>query len=170
VGAELALIGLGSNLGNPADQLRSARPELERCGRVTAASRIYQAAPVGGPPDQPDYLNAVIALVPGPGFDEPRALLQALLEIERRHGRSRRVRWEARTLDLDLLAFGARVIDEAGLVLPHPRLSERAFVLAPLCEALPHWRHPLSGRSACEELADLPPALVAPTSLAWDPR
>jgi 2-amino-4-hydroxy-6-hydroxymethyldihydropteridine diphosphokinase len=170
VSAELALIGLGSNLGAPADQLRSARRELERCGHVAAASRIYRTAPHGGPPGQPDYLNAVIALAPAPGLDEPRALLLSLLEIERSHGRSRRVRWEARTLDLDLLDFGGRVIDETGLMLPHPRLGERAFVLAPLCEAVPHWRHPVSGRSGCELLAELPPARVTPTSIAWEPR
>jgi 2-amino-4-hydroxy-6-hydroxymethyldihydropteridine diphosphokinase len=170
VSAEFGLIGLGSNLGAPADQLRSARRDLESCGRVTAASRIYRTAPVGGPPGQPDYLNAVIVLAPGPGFDDPRALLSALLEIERRHGRSRRVRWEARTLDLDLLAFGGRVIDEPGLVLPHPRLDARAFVLAPLCEVMPHWRHPVSGRRACERLAELPGAGVTPTSIAWAPR
>jgi 2-amino-4-hydroxy-6-hydroxymethyldihydropteridine diphosphokinase len=170
VSAELALIGLGSNLGAPADQLRGARSDLEKCGRVTAASRIYRTAPMGGPPDQPDYLNAVIVLAPGPGFDDPRALLSALLEMERRHGRSRRVRWEARTLDLDLLDFAGRVVDEPGLVLPHPRLDERAFVLAPLCEVMPHWRHPVSGRGPCQQLAELPEARVTPTSIDWSPR
>jgi 2-amino-4-hydroxy-6-hydroxymethyldihydropteridine diphosphokinase len=169
VKAELALIGLGGNLGDPAEQLRSARGELEGLGTIEAVSSIYRTAPVGGPPGQPDYLNAVIALTPDEEYGEPRVLLDALLEIERRHGRARRVTWEARTLDLDLLAFGERLVSEPGLVLPHPRLSERAFVLAPLCEALPEWRHPLTGQSACKALAELPPARVVPTGLSWDP-
>lgn len=165
---ELAVIGLGSNLDDPPGQLRAALVELGRCGSITALSSIYRTAPVGGPAGQPDYLNAVAALVPTEPSADPRALLEALLAIERRHGRTRRVPWEARTLDLDLLAFGRRTVVEPGLIVPHPRLLERAFVLAPLCEALPRWRHPDTGLSACEALAQLPAAPpVTRTGLDW---
>ncbi|MEX2543036.1 MAG: 2-amino-4-hydroxy-6-hydroxymethyldihydropteridine diphosphokinase [Trueperaceae bacterium] len=166
---ELALIGLGSNLEDPARQLRTASMELARCGSVEALSSLYRTAPVGGPAGQPDFLNAVLALAPNASLATPRAMLDALLAIERRHGRTRRVPWEARTLDLDLLAFGERTVVEPGLSVPHPRLLERAFVLAPLCEALPEWRHPLTGASACEALALLPSAPpVTRTGLDWD--
>ena len=162
-----ALIALGSNLDDPLRQLRNARRELGELGRLTASSSIYRTAPVGGPEGQPEYLNAVVVLEPRPGLDEPLELLRALHEIEHRHGRLRRLRWEARILDLDLLALGDQVRTGPDLTLPHPRMMERAFVLAPLCEALPDWRHPLGGKGACEALEELPKAGVERTELRW---
>lgn len=167
--AELALIGLGSNQDGPLAHLRGARGELEKYGKVESLSSIYRTVPVGGPPAQPDYLNAVVALTPAPSFERPASLLAALLEIERRHGRRRRLRWEARPLDLDLLAFGALTIAEPGVILPHPRLLERPFVLIPLCEAVPGWRHPVTGQSACMALGSLSKEGVVRTDLAWTP-
>ncbi|MEX2535669.1 MAG: 2-amino-4-hydroxy-6-hydroxymethyldihydropteridine diphosphokinase [Trueperaceae bacterium] len=165
--AERAVVAMGSNLGDPIRNLRSAREELCRLGRVEVASSIYRTAPVGGPHGQDDYLNAVVLLAPKPEYSDPRALLGALLDIEQRHGRVRRVRWEARMLDLDLLTFDNAIIDEPGLVLPHPRMMERGFVLAPLCEAWPQWRHPITEQRACEALKYVADSGVAPTSLTW---
>jgi 2-amino-4-hydroxy-6-hydroxymethyldihydropteridine diphosphokinase len=162
-----AIIGLGSNLGDPLAQLRAAHDALARLGQLERASALYRSEPVGGPEGQPDYLNAVVLLTPPPALAEPRNLLAALLEVERRSGRVRRVRWDARTLDLDLLSYGDTVMNEPELTLPHPRLMERPFMLAPLCEVAPDWRHPLTGRGACEAFQGLPGAGVSRTGLDW---
>lgn len=166
--AEAAYLALGSNLGEPLEQLRRALRELGGLGRVRGRSSLYRTAPVGGPPGQPPYLNAAVALEPDPEHAEPQALLAALLEIERRHGRERRQRWAARTLDLDLLAYGQQVLATPALTLPHPRMMERAFVLAPLCELEPGWRHPLSSERACEALERLGAFGVERTDLGWE--
>lgn len=166
--AGAAYVALGANLGEPLAQLRSAARELEALGRTTGRSAIYRTAPVGGPPGQPPYLNAVVRLEPAPAWRAPERLLAGLRAIEARHGRERRVRWDARTLDLDLLALGAERLTTAALTLPHPRMMERAFVLVPLCELEPEWRHPLSGERVCEALARLDRAGVRRTDLAWE--
>ena len=137
---------------------------------MTARSRLYRTAPVGGPKGQPDYLNAVVELRPAVAFRDPRRLLAALHDLETRFGRRRRVRWEARRLDLDLLALGDDVRDEPGLQLPHPRLMERAFVLIPLVEVAPEWRDPRDGRRADEALATLGSGGVWPSGLDWRAR
>lgn len=137
---------------------------------MTARSRLYRTAPVGGPGGQPDYLNAVVELRPAPPYRDPRALLAALHRVEARFGRRRRVRWEARRLDLDLLALGDEVRDEPGLRLPHPRMMERAFVLIPLSDVAPGWRDPRDGRAAADALARLPAGGVRPSGLAWRAR
>jgi 2-amino-4-hydroxy-6-hydroxymethyldihydropteridine diphosphokinase len=152
---ESVLIGLGANLGDPLATLRSARLELEELGTVLAASSLYRTEPVGGPPGQLPYLNAVVSLRPYRELASPERLLQALLQLETRHGRQRRIRWAARTLDLDLLTFGERTSSSERLELPHPRMLERPFVLVPLLEIAPHWRHPLSGVTAAGALAGL---------------
>lgn len=134
-------------------------------------SSLWRTDPVGGPADQPPFLNAVVALRPDAPWDAPEPLLEALLGIEAEQGRTRRVRWAARTLDLDLLAFGARRRTSPGLTLPHPRLLERAFVLAPLLEVAPDWRHPGDGRRAADAWAALPAAArsaVARSDVAWE--
>ena len=143
-------IGLGSNLGDREAHLEGAVAALASSAGVEllAASRVYETAPVG-PPPQGFYLNAVLRLRTSLA---PRALLELQLEIETRAGRERGVRNMARTLDLDLLLFGALVVDEPGLAVPHPRLSERAFVLEPLCDLAPNLRHPTLGLTI-EELA-----------------
>jgi 2-amino-4-hydroxy-6-hydroxymethyldihydropteridine diphosphokinase len=128
-----AAIGLGSNLGDRAAHLDAARRGLADLGTVVAVSPIYETAPVGGP-DQGPYLNAVVVL----DTDLPaRRLLEACLAIEGAAGRERRERWGPRTLDLDLLLYGSETIDEPGLVVPHPRMRERRFVLAPLLDVWP---------------------------------
>ena len=131
-----AWIGLGSNLGEPRHQIESAFAALARLPdtRLAARSRLYRSEPVGVPDAQPDYLNAVARVHT---LLSPRELLAALLAIEAAHGRERSHRGAARTLDLDLLLYGALVVREAGLELPHPRLHTRAFVLAPLAELDP---------------------------------
>jgi len=129
--AETAYIALGANLGEPEQAIRDAIERIRTLGEVMAVSSIHITAPVGGPPDQPDYRNAVLALrttIP------PEELLGRLLDIEREMGRVRRERWGPRIIDLDLLTFGDRVIDTPTLTLPHPRMNERPFVLEPLAE------------------------------------
>ncbi|MCB2224403.1 MAG: 2-amino-4-hydroxy-6-hydroxymethyldihydropteridine diphosphokinase [Actinobacteria bacterium] len=104
---------------------------LAGCGRIVAVSPLYETVPVGGPPQGP-FLNAVVVLDTDDG---PRRLLDACLRIERSRGRERRERWGPRTLDLDLLLHTGGPVDEPGLTVPHPRLAERRFVLAPLLDA-----------------------------------
>ncbi|MEJ2289252.1 MAG: 2-amino-4-hydroxy-6-hydroxymethyldihydropteridine diphosphokinase [Deinococcales bacterium] len=165
-----ALVALGSNLGDPLEQLRRAAAALERLATVCRWSPVYRTAPVGGPPGQPAYLNAVAMLAPFPAWSSPEALLEGLLAIERQQGRVRRERWGPRTLDLDLLALGDAVVASSRLTLPHPRMMERSFVLAPLCDRTPDWRHPVTGEGACEALARLGLSGVRRTRLSWRPR
>ena len=135
-----AFIGLGSNLAEPQQQLRSA---LDAMGampqtRLLRHSSFYRSAPVG-PGEQPDYINAVAELETGLA---PLELLDRLQAIESVHGRERHIRWGARTLDLDILLLDSRQIDEPRLQVPHPRIAERNFVLIPLAEMEPHLRLP----------------------------
>lgn len=141
-----AAIALGSNLGDREAALRGAAAELGRHLEGVRISDVIetQAEGVG---DQPAYLNAAAV---GGWAGAPRALLDLLLEIERHAGRER-PRWGApRTLDLDLILCGLAVIDEPGLVLPHPRFRERRFVLAPLSQIAPDLVDPVSGRTVAE--------------------
>lgn len=126
-------IGIGSNVGDRRSNLNAAIAALARLGEVVAVSSIYETAPVGGPP-QDDYLNAVVLL---DTTIEPAALLSAMLTIEAEHGRVRAVTDGPRTLDLDLLIYGDRVVDEPNVTVPHPRMTERRFVLEPLLEVWP---------------------------------
>ena len=125
-------IGLGANIGNPLQQLREAVDGLRRVAspQRLAVSPVYQSTPLG-PSDQPDFLNAVA------GFDTQLAaeqVLDSLQAIERDAGRVRGRRWGPRTLDLDLLIHGDHVIDSPRLIVPHPRIAERDFVLVPLAD------------------------------------
>lgn len=131
----LAYIGLGSNLDDPAAQLRRAFDELESVPGVQAVrrSRLFRTPPWGRT-DQPDFVNAVAELETTLA---PHALLQALQALERRFGRARREHWGPRVLDLDLLLHGDARIEDDLLQLPHPHLHERAFVLAPLADLAP---------------------------------
>lgn len=131
-------IALGSNLGDREATIHAALRDLEEKVdiRVVRCSTLHETEPVGGPAGQGPYLNAVAQLDTGLS---PRELLARLLEIERRHGRRRDVPNGPRTLDLDLLLFGGRVIDEDGLTVPHPRMWQRPFVMQPLeeiCDAV----------------------------------
>jgi 2-amino-4-hydroxy-6-hydroxymethyldihydropteridine diphosphokinase len=152
------LIGLGANLtspvGPPERTLRAALAEIESAGvRVLACSRFFRSEPVP-PSDQPLFVNAVASLATELS---PERFLARLHEIEAAFGRVRRERNEARTLDLDLLDYDGLIRGgDQALVLPHPRLDVRAFVLAPLADLAPEWRHPVSHRTAAELLAGLP--------------
>lgn len=141
-----AVIGLGANLGDPAAQLRVAIAAIGRLAgtRVLAVSSFYRTAPVGYAA-QPDFVNAAVAIDTAL---EPRALLEALKAIEAAAGRARSFKDAPRTLDLDILLYDARVSDEPGLTLPHPRMHERAFALAPLVEIEPEAVVPGRGRAA----------------------
>jgi 2-amino-4-hydroxy-6-hydroxymethyldihydropteridine diphosphokinase len=135
-GESIAYIALGSNLGDRERHLCAALEALRalRGVREVVASRVYETDPVG-PGKQRPYLNAVARVATELS---PRDLLDRLLAIERSEGRERGpVRNAPRTLDLDLLLYGEREIDEPGLVVPHPRMAQRAFVLEPLCDLAP---------------------------------
>jgi len=128
-----AYIGMGSNLGDSAASLRAAVRRLADLGTIAAASPVYETDPVGYA-DQPDFLNAVIALDTPL---EPESLLDELLAIEAEFKRERGVRYGPRTLDLDLLWYGGRELHTGRLTLPHPRAHEREFVLRPLADVAP---------------------------------
>jgi 2-amino-4-hydroxy-6-hydroxymethyldihydropteridine diphosphokinase len=130
-----AFLGLGSNLGDRAAMLRAAIAALDAAEnvRVTRISSLYETPPWGPVPQGP-YLNACICVETSLS---PRALLDLGLAIERDHGRERAIRWGPRTLDIDLLLYGADTVEEDGLIVPHPRMAERAFVLVPLAEIAP---------------------------------
>jgi 2-amino-4-hydroxy-6-hydroxymethyldihydropteridine diphosphokinase len=129
-----AFIGLGSNLGDRRALLRAAVAALAESGDVAAVSDVYETEPVGGPDGQGPYLNLVVELATE---DAPRRLLERCQELERAAGRERTVRWGPRTLDADVLWVEGRQVDEPDLGVPHPRLWERRFVLAPLAELAP---------------------------------
>jgi 2-amino-4-hydroxy-6-hydroxymethyldihydropteridine diphosphokinase len=178
-------IALGANLGDPLATLVAVRPLLERivAETVRAAglpadplrsswSPLFRTAPVGGPPGQPTYLNAVLVAAPvGPGASlnglDPLLLLEQLQILEHRFGRQRHERWGPRHLDLDLLWCGAVHCRTPGLELPHPRLLERGFVLAPLAAIDPGLIPPGGSTPAAKLLAALllQPGETAPAAL-----
>ena len=125
-------IGLGSNLENPVQQIRTAIGAIQanKGINLVKASSLYKTAPVG-PEGQPDYINAVVEVQT---TMQPQALLATLQTIENQHGRKRQLHWGARTLDLDILLFDEQVISQPNLVIPHAHISERNFVLIPLLE------------------------------------
>lgn len=161
----MILIALGANLPTA-----EGTPPLETCRRAVAAldalpglriarvSRWYETAPIP-PSDQPPFINGVVR---AEGELDPEALLAALHEIEARFGRVRSVPNAPRPLDLDLIDWHGVIRDAPNPVLPHPRAHERAFVLAPISDVAPEWRHPRLGQSAAELLASLPPQGIRP--------
>ncbi|MBM3613902.1 MAG: 2-amino-4-hydroxy-6-hydroxymethyldihydropteridine diphosphokinase [Alphaproteobacteria bacterium] len=189
------LVAFGANQPHgalsPAELVTAAAQALGvRLGAEVRLSALYRTPcfPAGA---GPDYVNAA-ALVLAPGIIAPDAALQTLHEIEARFGRERRVRWGARTLDIDLLGIGETVLpdrveqtrwrnlppeDQARLtpdrlILPHPRLQDRAFVLVPLADVAADWRHPVLGKNVAEMLAALPAAAraeVVQMPLLWPP-
>jgi len=141
-----AAIALGSNLEDPEAQVRRGFDEIAALPetRLLVRSPLHRTAPVGYR-DQPDFVNACALVETSLA---PRALLDGLLAIERRHGRVREIPNGPRTLDLDIILYGDRVIHEPGLTVPHPRAHERAFVLEPLVEVWPDAVIPGKGRAA----------------------
>lgn len=158
----MILIALGANLnhplyGEPINSLRAAVTEIEQSGlQITAKSSWYKTAPVPVS-DQPWFVNAVIEIETSLTAAD---LLNLLHTIERKFGRVREIQWEARVLDLDLLAYGSLVTENkdqvAGNVIPHPRMHERLFVMAPLSEIAPNWIHPILSQTAKEIVQKLP--------------
>ncbi|MDP4503671.1 2-amino-4-hydroxy-6-hydroxymethyldihydropteridine diphosphokinase [Nonomuraea turcica] len=148
-----AVLALGSNLGNRFQILQGAvdvlfdAPDLE----FVMASPVYETDPVGGPPGQDPYLNAVVI---AETILEPHALLERALSVENAFGRERAERWGPRTLDVDLIVVGDLVFDDPDLTLPHPRAHERAFVLAPWADVDPQGTVPGHGR-VCDLLEGL---------------
>lgn len=147
-----AFLGLGSNLGERESHIREALCRLdEHQGiRVERVSSLYETAPVGYT-DQPDFLNAVAEVRTELG---PRDLLETVLGIEKEMGRTRNLRWGPRVIDIDLLLFGDSAIDAPDLVIPHPRMADRAFAMAPLAEIAPDLMLP-DGRMVVEALEEL---------------
>lgn len=162
-----AFIGLGSNLGEREVTVRAALEQLAQLPDTSLlrVSSLYDSEPVG-PEEQPDFVNAVAQVDTGLSA---RQLLWNLLLIEKRLGRVRAQKWGPRTIDLDLLLFGDQVIDDDDLRVPHPEITRRAFVLAPLAELEPGLLHPLTGQSIGAHLSQLHtrPPVRRPTRL-WN--
>jgi len=150
--AQPAIVALGGNVGDSRQIFAAALSALEHTPGLTllAQSAWYETAPVG--PPQANYLNACVLLQ---SALSPWELLTELQSLETRFGRRRRERWGPRTLDLDLILFGQTVMTEERLTLPHPRLTERDFVLTPLLEIAPDWVDPRNGKSLGEYLGAL---------------
>lgn len=174
---KFALVALGGNLpteaGDPAELLRAALRDMAAAGCVLVAISRFFATPAYPPGSGPDFVNAAAVVS---SDRAPGALLDLLHEIEARHGRERLQRWGARTLDLDLLAVGDTVLPDAQtqdhwralapeaqqalapdrLILPHPRLQDRGFVLVPLMDVAPLWTHPRTGNTVAAMVQALP--------------
>jgi 2-amino-4-hydroxy-6-hydroxymethyldihydropteridine diphosphokinase len=146
------LLGLGANLGDPVAQLADAVALLRERAGVAAVSSVWRTEPVGFR-DQPDFYNLVAA---GAWAGTADALLEVALGVERELGRVRSFANAPRVIDVDVLDVGGLVRADGWLTLPHPRMAERAFVLAPLAEVAPEWRHPTTGRTARELLNAAP--------------
>lgn len=159
----MILLGLGANLpspdyGPPRETLEAALAHMADLGiRLADRSHWYESTAVP-PSDQPNFVNGVVAVDTDLG---PKDMLERLHVIEAEFGRVRRVRWEARIVDIDLLAYHDLVTGDPqaqlkGMVLPHPRMHERLFVLKPLAEMAPEWKHPVLKKTAAELMKGLP--------------
>jgi len=146
-------IALGSNLGDRAANLRDAEAALAPAVAVRARSSVHETEPQYVA-DQPAFLNMVVI---GQTNLQPRELLEHLKKIEKNLGRKPSHRFGPRLIDLDLLYHGDNVVNESDLVVPHPRIAERAFVLLPMAEIAPHRCHPVTGKTTLEMLDALRP-------------
>ncbi len=158
----MIFIAFGANLpgqaGQPQDTYEAALAAMEKAGiHITARSSLWQTAPVDVPDEQPDYTNAVVAVeteLP------PQALLETLLAIEQEFGRVRTFKNAAKSIDLDLIAYEGQVLGDPDrpekLIVPHPRMHGRAFVLLPLKEIAPNWTHPVSEKTLNDLIRALP--------------
>ena len=145
-----AFIGVGSNLGDRKKTIENAQKKLSQSAQIRfiRSAPLYETEPMGGPP-QGLYLNTVWEIETSL---RAMQLLEVLLQIESQLGRNRKEKNEPRTIDLDLLLFGDEIIEDAGLVIPHPRLYERWFVLKPLWDLRADFVHPVFKKSICELL------------------
>lgn len=142
---------LGSNLGNKQANLSDARQEISRlAGKIVTASSIYKTAPWGNS-QQPEFYNQVLELN---SSLEAEALLSLVLDIEKKLGRIRKNRWEARVIDIDILFFGESIIRIDRLTVPHPEIPNRKFTLLPLIEIAPDFIHPATGKTVRQLLTE----------------
>lgn len=150
---KVVYLSLGSNVGDRAAYLKSAIEKLGQLGSVKAVSGFYETEPVETSP-QPWFLNCAVKLETE---KMPRQLIAAILNLEQEMGRQRRQQKAPRTIDIDILLFGNSVIELPSLIVPHPRMHERRFVLEPLAEIAPDARHPVFKRTIRELRDALPP-------------
>jgi 2-amino-4-hydroxy-6-hydroxymethyldihydropteridine diphosphokinase len=147
----VVFLGLGANVGDRDANLRAARVRISAFVDVDATSDVYETEPFGLT-DQPRFLNMVVR---GRTALDPHELLDAMKDVERQLGRTRTVRMGPRIIDIDLLLYGGLTLEEEGLVVPHPGILERAFVLQPLLDIDPDLRHPVTGELLRDALAEL---------------
>lgn len=165
--ASVVYLGLGTNVGDRLDNLRRAVHALRDTPgiRVRELSPVYETEP-WGLTDQPDFLNMVVS---ARTEFSPRELLPHLKGIEQQLGREKTIRWGPRLIDVDILAVDEVVLQEEGLNIPHPGVKERVFVLAPLADIAPDWRHPRTGQTTLEMLANVEEEVLRrlPLPLEW---
>ena len=149
-----AFIGLGGNLGDPRKNLSAAVSHLAELFKIESKSSLYRTAPVGGPAGQPVCYNAVAQVKTVGG---PKDTMNALRSVERKLGRIKAEKWGPRIIDLDLLDQDGIIIEDEGLILPHPMLHLRSFVLLPLGEIAPDWVHPRLNMTTTEMVGKLSP-------------
>ena len=150
----IAYVALGANLGDREANIGDALRRLEQDGRVRVrrVSSLLENPAIGGPPGSPPFLNAVAEIETEL---DPEELLDRLLDVEKQLGRVRRLRWEPRIIDLDLLLYGNEVLETPRLSVPHPLMQERLFVLRPLAEIAPEVLHPVLDQTAASLLRQL---------------